>query len=179
MMKARKAYDKEALTKAAQSPQELDDAEVVERAAADAEARYADIMAAAARDKEEQETLAETLDKNDFKVSALGGQWQVARAGRSVCDLRVDCKAKTDAFNLAAKFGLPRPASFECNKCSHGAAALLIDAYQHKMIFLARFQGNVLPAAKVSSYTLPDKLQRQLDGCSPAGRNLEARLGLR
>ena len=153
-----------------------EDAAAVEEAVREAEARYTEISAAAGRAAADEDA-AEEEDARDFRTSVLGGMWQVSRTGRSIYGLRVDCKAKSDVFRMAAQLLLPRSASFEYNKYTEDSAAALVELYKHRMSFLKRLwlqegECEKLPPSKVASYAIPGTLQAKLDG---AGRAVQKR----
>ena len=148
--------------------------ELIDQAVRDAEARYEEI-AAAGGEVEGDARDAELEDDADFRVSVLGGLWQVQRTGRSVYGLRVDCRAKSATYNMAVSLGFPRSASFEYNKYGETTAAVLVDVYKHKMAFLRKIWqrqgGKGRPASsEVASYALPQELQQKLSDCNAAAR---------
>eukprot|EP00971_Amphidinium_carterae_P134129 2657816-Amphidinium_carterae.1 len=62
-----------------------------------------------------------------FKVSLLGGRWQVERTGRSVYGLRCDIGKNTTLHLMAVTWHINKSASFEYNVYSEHGARILVD----------------------------------------------------
>eukprot|EP00971_Amphidinium_carterae_P336458 6472834-Amphidinium_carterae.5 len=72
-----------------------------------------------------------------FKISLLGGRWQMERTGRNVYGLRCDLVKSTIIEQLASVWQLHKSASFEYNRYSVEGAEILIDCWMERMEFLA------------------------------------------
>eukprot|EP00971_Amphidinium_carterae_P312942 6218875-Amphidinium_carterae.1 len=72
-----------------------------------------------------------------FKVSLLGGRWQMERTGRSVYGLRCDVVKGTVVDSLATVWGMRKSASFEYNVYSNAGAEVLVDAWMERMEHVA------------------------------------------
>eukprot|EP00971_Amphidinium_carterae_P136209 2698929-Amphidinium_carterae.1 len=68
-----------------------------------------------------------------FKISLLGGQWQMDRTGRSVYGLRCDVVKHSLLDELATTWMLKRSASFEYNVYSQEGAEVLLDGWMEIM----------------------------------------------
>eukprot|EP00971_Amphidinium_carterae_P338750 6476246-Amphidinium_carterae.6 len=87
----------------------------------------------ARRDIEQKRELRISL----FKISLLGGQWQIQRTGRSVYGLRVDVVKNTIVDELSNVWHVRKSASFEYNVYSREGAEILVEAWMDRMQFVA------------------------------------------
>eukprot|EP00971_Amphidinium_carterae_P349089 6490841-Amphidinium_carterae.1 len=72
-----------------------------------------------------------------FKISLLGGQWQMQRTGRTVYGLRCDVVRNSVVDLLATAWGLHKSASFEHNVYTQSGAETLVDAWMERMEWIA------------------------------------------
>ena len=75
---------------------------------------------------------AEEID-TQFRMSLLGGAWQVARTGRAVYGLRVDIKKNTALWDFASAFNLKMSQSFENNVYSEAGGQLLSKLWRMRL----------------------------------------------
>ena len=82
-------------------------------------------------------TTADELDEH-FKISLLGGSWQVARTGRVIYGCRADIRPRSPLQDYVRAFGLKLSQSFENNLYTEEGGLALSLLWRHLMCHQAR-----------------------------------------
>ena len=121
--------------------------------------------------------------RDDFRLSLLGGAWQMERVGRSTYGHRVDLKTKSPMHAFAKKFSLGLSASFEMHVFGERGSHSMTCLWQARLVQLYTvWESHDKPSTfpeKVPPLVVPTEHEAHLSGLPPrAQKRLKAVLSL-
>ena len=100
--------------------------------------------------------------RTDFRAGVEGGKWSVERSGRAVAGLRGYVVKGSGMEGLCARWKLPKSASFDYNIFTPEEAAILMELWQSRLVWLAQEwekAGNPEVFPRTGKFAVPPEAQ--------------------